>query len=188
MSNRSKFCQTCPRKLERLPDQPCPLAIERIESSRNDGKESSVGCPWAIKSADHKFCFWVLADELQDSPMPDREICDMLGITQQQLTQSFTSAVAKLESAKDTDEVRELRDAITERLADRPVDQTIYYPEQFGDPEVATEKKNTANEPESVEQRLLHDRSMPIHRSGKRRDLYGLSNKKVGERQKDKRK
>jgi hypothetical protein len=149
--------------------------------------EELLPCPWVIHSAEHNFCFWEYNKELHGNPVSDKEICKLLGITQIQLKEAYSSAIQKLQSDKDSDEIMELLESVESLSHSNQNDDTIYLPDTFREKIEDIAKKNEENieeeadaEPKKIEKRgrkPLFSPGMPIHRSGKKTDLFGLSKK-----------
>lgn len=185
MTSKSRFCEACPARLTTRPAEPCPRALERIHAIQAEGPRSKVdpdslpGCPWAINSTVHNYCFWSLAAEL-DEPLSDREICNLLGINQQTLEKTLQSAILKLQVLKDTDVMNEFVEAVMEVVATQDPDNTVYLPDSY-----TKAIEVTPDEPEEDEDAKLvddkpkrRDNSLPMHRSGNKRDIYGIYGKK----------
>jgi len=197
-------CELCPNKLGTC--DPSPMALERIHamqaesanSKRGRKKKNSAlaitsGCDWYINSAEHGYCFWSYAKEL-DETVPDKEICRLLCITQAQLRETFNSAISKLRENKDDPVIKEFIEHVLDFSANRKYDgdhltdeaqyavsdmTLIPVYEDYGS-ESKTEdqiqdeidafksgkvKKKRGRKPKS---------SMPRHRDGRKTDLYGL--------------
>lgn len=169
------MCQVCPRRLGGPPDQPCPLALERILAIQADPRSDhdGVGCPWYVISQEHNYCFWSYAETLQDSPHTDREIAELLGIPAKEVERIADEAIEKYVAAKDSPEIRGFREAVQEHAAAQQPDNTIYMPGQFR--EQVAEAGKAADEkvvPNLQDRPKRRGRSQPIHRSGLRRDIY----------------
>lgn len=65
------FWNTCPRKLDSLPDEPCGLGYE---SSKMRGN-MTPSCPWWVNSKEHNYCFWRW---LKDKSTPDGKMDPLL--------------------------------------------------------------------------------------------------------------
>lgn len=96
--NKSRFCDVCPRKLNNLPDAPCPLAMMRLELMKSGKRESPdlPGCPYAITERQHNYCFWSLADSEDFGPMTTKEIGKSLSLTSAQIEKAEKSALNTL--------------------------------------------------------------------------------------------
>jgi hypothetical protein len=188
MKKPNNFCQKCPRKLNRPPNEACPLGLEHASSFATEGKRKrdleEVGCPWGITSAAHNYCFWNYVHSVSDEdgrmePLPDAEICALLGITKATLENTLASALKKLKAVKDTPELQDFREYLIGRINVDTMDDTVYLPDSF---KVEAPLESVDEElPEDLlvqEKPKRRNNSMPLHRSGKRTDLYGLYSKK----------
>jgi hypothetical protein len=186
------FCAVCPLKLTKEPTEPCPRALERVHAIQAEGNKSKAdpdslpGCPWAINSAEHNYCFWNLYKDLDHNPIPDKEICNLLGISQQTLEKTFQSMIVKLQALRGTKVMDDLVEAIMERLATQDPDYTIYLPDSYAkatptDEEIPEEpdEDEDAKLAEEATKKPRKNRGMPTHRSGNKSDLYGLYSKKA---------
>lgn len=180
---KNKFCSACPRKLNRPPSDPCPLALERINAlqiSDEEGKrrretDNLPGCPWYVTSAEHGYCFWNLVDSPDGKidPFPDKEICDLLMLSPAQVDKALNSALSKLRAIKDQPDMQEFKELIIDQI-ERQSDNTIYLPDEFASLAAAS-----SEEPEQEE-----DYEIPEAKSKpkKKVQLYGLySQKKLDE-------
>ena len=188
MGNQNKKCTGCPAQQ----GEPCSKALDRIHSmqaemhiSKNGNLAIDSGCDWYINSAEYNYSFWNLAKDLHGSPVPDKEICQLLLITPAQLREIYSSAIKKLIELKDTPEMKEFAETIHE-LSGSNTDNTNYLPDSFRDKiaegglnenteEVSEEDENSS--PEKKKRKLKKGLGMPIHRSGNKVDIYGLSSK-----------
>lgn len=182
---KSRFCQVCPARLNNRPADPCPRALERIYAIQSEGPRSKIdqdtlpGCPWAVNSAQHQYCFWNLAAEL-DEPLSDREICSLLGISQQTLDKTLQSAILKLQ-ALDKAVMDEFIEAIRDSAESQHSDNTVYLPDSYAKAAEQTPEETEEDEDaQLVEEKKKPRRGMgmPLHRSGTKVDLYGLHSKK----------
>jgi len=175
---KGKFCDICPRRLGRPPTEPCPLAMQYIAAKVIDPKkEPDYGCPWAISSAANGNCFWSYADSIDGERVPDKEICDLLGINQATLEKVLGGALDKLKANKDSATMQAWREAVLEAAARNSQDQTVYLPDSF-----RLDAGLTGADDEELPQDPLpatppprRSRSQPLHRDGKKTDLFGLS-------------
>jgi hypothetical protein len=189
---KPKIAEVCPRGLMCCPTEACPLAMDRINALKAEGPacrrskepESLPGCPWHVSSRDHHYCFWVLAETLQDDPMTDREICDLLLISPETLEAVFQSACRKWSKLKNSEMISALRDLVAELSRQRPVDYSNYIPEDFREvlDRVESQKATTEDLPPAEKAAIRRDRGMPIHRDGHKKDLFGLYSPKTRER------
>jgi len=197
MSNSAnRFCAACPRKLSKIPDEPCPRALERIYAQQSDAGRSKSdpdalpGCPWALNSAEFNYCFWSYATQL-DEPVPDREICNLLGISQQMLDKTLKSAISKLQDLRGTDVMDGFVETVMEIAAQQNPDNTVYLPDSYSAPP-ETLQPGGEEEPDEdaklvaeVAKKPRKGYGMPVHRSGDRIDIFGLYSKKALEKAKN---
>jgi hypothetical protein len=110
-----KMDPRCPRKLDELPCEYCPLAVLRLKALRNADKEFTEeeeallpGCPWAINHQMSNYCFFnYLKDYLNESPS-DKEIAHMNSIsleTVKSVERSAIEKVKKMDIVKDEDKI-----------------------------------------------------------------------------------
>lgn len=177
------------------------MALDRINArlaDRRVDEDSLPGCPWAINSAEHNYCFWSLAKELDGDPLTDKQICQLLNITSASLDKIWNSILNKLRSKKDTQEIRDWIDLLKHKVEKQHVDDTIYMPDKFKaaeaepeeesddpDAEIAREMEELADKREKARKKLKKT-GMPIHKSGTKTDIYGLYSKKKLEEIKNK--
>jgi hypothetical protein len=106
----------CPRKLENLPCEFCPLAVLRLKALRNSEDELSEqeenllpGCPWAINHQMSNYCFFkYIADYLHNAPS-DKEIAHMNNISVDTVKNTVSGA---LEKVKNFDVIRDVDEDI----------------------------------------------------------------------------
>lgn len=195
----SKFCNKCPRKLASLPSEPCPLALERINARMADRRldeDKAPGCPWAVNSAEYSYCFWALAEDLHDDPKTDKEICQLLNITPTTLDKIEASIFEKLRARRGEEDMEQWIELLKHKVESKHVDDTIYMPDQFRsevekaqptvpeededldpDAKLAKELGDMADEKEKRRKRLQKS-GMPVHRSGTKTDIFGITSKK----------
>lgn len=192
-------CDSCAAKR----GEPCSFALERIHAmqaelnnSKSGNLQASGGCDWYINSAEHNYSFWNFAKELHGSPVPDKEICQLLLISQSQLREIYNSAIKKLIAQKDEPHMQEFLETVRELARDREAAPTDYLPESFktdlhengilsddkdGDTPYDKELDDLGIK-KKKRRKKLNGMGMPIHRSGNKVDLYGLSSNKKGKK------
>lgn len=193
----NKFCQRCPRKLNNLTTEPCPMALERINArlaDRRADEDSLPGCSWAINSAEYNYCFWNLAQELEGDPLTDKQICQLLNISPTTLDKIWNSILTKLRSRQHEPEIQDWIELLKHRVERSHVDDTIYMPDEFkskvdktpeeeedADAALAQEIEDMADEKEKAKKKKSR-MGMPLHRSGDKVDMYGIYSKKTLDR------
>lgn len=180
----SKFYDVCPRQLDCLPCEACPLALDRInaikaesaaERKQNHDAEPNVGCPWFIASSDHNYCFWSYNESLGNDPASDREISDLLLMSKATLTQEYTDAISKLTLIKDSQLIQDLRDTVMDHANNSgDVDYTTYMPNEFRSAIAKVETDGADQEPKQKVKLRKHPTGLPLHRDKRKVDLYGL--------------
>lgn len=186
----SKFQEVCPRQLKSTPCEACPLALERInaiksetasERKKKDMEEPSVGCPWFVSSADHNYCFWSYSESLYNDPSSDREICDTLLIPKPTLDKEFKSAISKLEAIRDSEAIQEFKESVMDAAISEEIDYTAYMPDEFraaiGRSSLPDEETEDAPAQKKAGRPKRHPTGLPLHRDGKKVDLWGISSK-----------
>jgi len=194
-----KFCEKCPRKLNAPPGEACPLALETVNNRIAGGRrmeDDAPKCPWAINSATHNYCFWNLAEHLDNDPIPDKEVCQLLNMSQTCVDRTLARAIQKTKALRGTPEVDHWIELLKDRINSTASDDTVYFPDHFrtsietaNEPEeilsdeekLANELDSIANEKEKKKKRLKKS-GMPVHRSESKLDIYGLYSKKTLER------
>ena len=117
MKKSRKMDARCPRKLDELPCEYCPLAVLRLKALRNSDEELTEeeeallpGCPWAVNHQMSNYCFFnYVADYLNNSPS-DKEIAHMNNIsveTVKDTTKEALQKVKEFELIKDLGESNE---------------------------------------------------------------------------------
>lgn len=172
-----KRCELCPEKLKT--NSPSPEAMERLHDAYSDesGCGGKVGCDWMIISAEHNYCFWSYAKTL-DTPIPDKEICSLLGISKKTLKDLTTSALEKLKSDENK-EMIDLLDEVTQRSVDE-VNSDEVLPHSFVNSIFETSNEETVDDESEKKIPKKKPGNLVMHRDGKKVDIFGLSkNKKV---------
>lgn len=99
--------ERCPRKLEELPGEFCPLAVLRLKALRNNDKELTEeeeaklpGCPWAINHQMSNYCFFKYTREYLNNPPSDKEIAHMNNISVETVKAVEKEALVKVKQFK----------------------------------------------------------------------------------------
>lgn len=144
----------------------------------------AAGCKWAINSAEHNYCFWEYAKDL-DAPIPIKTIAALLGMTVQGVKAELESALEKLRSIKDSPLITDLVALVGELGKNDPAVPGVPTQElQEYLEKIRQYHENNPNEdPEEFKPKKPgRKHSMPIHRDGKKVDLYGIYTDKTRER------
>jgi hypothetical protein len=155
-----------------MPTEACPEALKRLEWQETEKRGSRpVGCHWGINSEMHSYCFWVLANDIDDG-MSDRDIALLLGIEQSQVQKIYLSAIEKLKNNINSKEVQAFVSAIYEKMNSSSRANNAIPDSQIKIPITHVEEPD----PESIKKKkkLRIGVGMPLHRSGTKVDLYGL--------------
>lgn len=93
------FWNSCPRNLEQLPTEPCPMG--KPEKNKKGRVTKEPECPWWIDSPEHNYCFWsyVRANSSPDGqmePMMQNEIAKMLGCSSTKIHFILKEAIEKI--------------------------------------------------------------------------------------------
>lgn len=181
---KRRFHQVCPRKLKCTPNEPCPMAMESIESVRNK-QPDRITCPFFIKNLDSNFCFWkYMEDECPEGGVESpKTAAQLLMISEKEYNNSLKSACTKLsDNNEDMNLFREvvaeistnsIRDDIysTEMWIEEVTGKSIDdIPVDFMEPGKPGRKKSKAIQPPKG-----FSGAGAVHKSGKRIQLYGLS-------------
>lgn len=188
-----KRCHNCQAKQ----GQPCHKAQERIRAiqiSQSGGKmdDSAIGCDFFINSKEYNYSFHAMLKDLHGAPIPDREICKLLMITQAELNATFESAINKLKAIKDGSLIQEIKDLVGE-MSD-PNDNTIYMPDDLHMMQSAQDLEDKKQVEKDLEpkkrgpKKKIEGMGMPVHHSGKRTDLYFRSKKSMDHIDEDRKK
>ena len=104
----------CPRKLEELPCEYCPLAVLRLKQLRNSEEELTEeeesklsGCDWAVNHQMSNYCFFSYTAEYLSNPPSEKEIAHMNNVSTETIKEATKSA---FELIKEFDVVKDLRE------------------------------------------------------------------------------
>lgn len=178
---KNKQCESCHFNKNK---EVSPKALERIYYLQSSGSksfdiDSAPGCKYAINSSEYNYCFWEMASQL-NSPMSDKKIRSLLCINYAQLRSIYDSAIKKLTSNNDTDIMKELKDILLAKIhlnQDNSFESPDYKETEKDESEVETEE-SIIEDIEKMKRKYASMTGQPIHRDGKKVDLYGLSRKK----------
>jgi DNA-binding XRE family transcriptional regulator len=102
--NNKKMDNRCPRKLDVLPENWCPLAVLRLKAIRNSGKELSEeeetklpGCPWSIDHQLAGYCFFkYLSEYTSEKTISDMELAALLNVSIDTIKKIEKGALVKM--------------------------------------------------------------------------------------------
>jgi hypothetical protein len=105
----------CPRKLDTLPEEYCPLAVLRLKALRNSEEELMEeqeallpGCPWAINHQMSNYCFFNYVAEFLNNSPSDKEIAHMNNISVETVKETVKGALDKV---KEFELIKDLKNA-----------------------------------------------------------------------------
>ena len=122
----------CPRKLETMPDNWCPLAVLRLKAIRTAGRELTEeeesnlpGCPWSIDHQLANYCFFkYLAEFTSDKSISDIELAAFLNVSVETIKKIEKQALTKMKEHKN---FANLKTADEPVVSDSdPIDYKIY--------------------------------------------------------------
>ena len=114
MKKDRKMDSRCPRKLDELPCEYCPLAVLRLKALRNSDDELTEdqeaklpGCPWAVNHQMSNYCFFSYIKEYLNNAPSDKEIAHMNNVsveTVKEITKDALDQIKEFELIKDLKE------------------------------------------------------------------------------------
>jgi hypothetical protein len=106
-NKKRKMDPRCPRKLDSLPCEYCPLAVLRLKYLRNSEKELTEeeeaklpGCPWSINHQMSNYCFFNYVADYLHEPPSDKEIAHMNNISVETVKEVTEDAMDKIRDMK----------------------------------------------------------------------------------------
>lgn len=123
----------CPRKLKQPPAHFCPLAVARLryrDGIKDDPKrkkelnepKDAPGCPWAIRSHAHGYCFFkLMMDPTTPEKFTDAQIAHMEGLPEPAVKKIADKCLKKAANIKAFKEIKETHGdgpLVEERLID----------------------------------------------------------------------
>jgi len=112
--NDRSMDERCPRKLDTLPCEYCPLAVLRLKTIRNAGKELTEeqesklpGCQWAVQHQLSNYCFFMYIKDYLHSAPSDKEIAHMNNISVETVKSIENSIKSKLNDMPIITEIKE---------------------------------------------------------------------------------
>ena len=111
----SEMDPRCPRRLDDMPDEWCPLAVLRLKSIRNAGQELSEeeeaklpGCPWAVDHQLAHYCFFkYIAEFTSDKNISDVELAGLLNVSTDTIKKIEKSALIKMRTSEEFKEMQQ---------------------------------------------------------------------------------
>lgn len=180
-----KRCK-CPATNEAAVGVVHALQAAKISKTPIDRDSVEKESPWYINSEEHNYCFWELNKELHGSPMSNKEIANLLVMTQDELEATFQSAILKLHTNRNEPDIKDFLELIQERIntTTDTENNSVYMPSNFREKikeleheEAAElEKENEANPKRGRGRPKKKMNNLPLHRDGRKVDLFGLNN------------
>lgn len=105
----------CPRQLDELPCNFCPLAVQRLKALRHSEQELTEeeeallpGCPWAVNHQLANYCFFsMIEDFLPDRQLSDQEIAHFCNLSIEEVKKIEKKSVSKIKKTEAFKEVIE---------------------------------------------------------------------------------
>jgi hypothetical protein len=176
----TRFQQTCPRKLDKLPTTACPLAAESIEAIKA-GQPEKVTCPFFVNDLHSNYCFWKFMDEDGEAIDSARRLAQ-LNVMQEAEVKDIVNRTAEiLSNAVDAENLQLFKEAVYEAMPEVTAD--IYTQESWVEEVIGAE--GIPQEPGKPGRKKKVKIQAPkgfsgghaLHKSGKRTQLTGLSSK-----------
>lgn len=122
----------CPRRLEEMPDNWCPLAVLRLKAIRNAGRELTEeeeallpGCPWAVDHQLAHYCFFkYLTEFTSEKSISDIELAALLNVSVDTIKKIEKTALAKMREHKSFSDLKSGGEAVVGES--EPQDYKIY--------------------------------------------------------------
>lgn len=133
IKTEGRFRESCPRKLNSPPDQstPCPVAMEALEKLDQGDKEGAANlCPWTVRDHSSGLCWWRMLDRESEPIESFKEIGKLLSEPEAKVKKDFDSAMDKIKSDRNTQEVKDFMDILVEHTKSA-VDPDIYEAERM---------------------------------------------------------
>ena len=176
---QTRFQQTCPRKLEKFPNTPCPLAAESIEAIKS-GQPEKVTCPFFVNDMHSNYCFWKFMDEDGEAIDSARRIAQ-LNVMQEAEVKEMISRIPEILSSIDSEDMQLFKEAVYEAMPEVTAD--IYTQESWVEEVIGAEGlPQEAGKPGRKKKVKIQapkgfSGGHALHKSGKRTQLTGLSAK-----------
>ncbi len=99
----------CPRMLDKMPTEFCPLAVMRLRAIRTAGRELTEeeenalpGCPWAVNSQTANYCFFKHIDEFaSEQTLSDVEVAALNCLSVDTVKRVEREAMAKIRNRQE---------------------------------------------------------------------------------------
>lgn len=122
----------CPRRLEEMPDNWCPLAVMRLKAIRNAGRELTEdeeallpGCPWAVDHQLAHYCFFeYLINYTSEKSISDIELAALLNVSIDTIKKIEKQALTKMREHKSFSDLKTNGEPVVSDS--EPTDYKIY--------------------------------------------------------------
>jgi hypothetical protein len=180
MEKKRNFNNICIRGLKIPPPTPCALGRQRAESElHNKNKESHSGCPWFVNSEEHNYCFWSLAQEMDGQQLPDKEIAKLNCLETSEVERVVQTALKKLQNnVHASPEIQDWIESVIE-CGNAKDDGEQCVTSSFPIPRTGDEQPQPSP--------VRRNQTYPLHHKGDKVDIYGITSKKSGHKDKRKR-
>jgi len=176
----TRFQQTCPRKLDKLPTTACPLAVESIEAIKA-GQPEKVTCPFFVNDLHSNYCFWKFMDEDGEAIDSARRLAQLNVMQEAEVKDIINRTGEILSNAVDAENLQLFKEAVYEAMPEVTAD--IYTQESWVEEVIGAE--GIPQEPGKPGRKKKVKIQAPkgfsgghaLHKSGKRTQLTGLSSK-----------
>ena len=176
----TRFQQTCPRKLDKLPTTACPLAVESIEAIKA-GQPEKVTCPFFVNDLHSNYCFWRFMDEDGEAIDSARRLAQLNVMQEAEVKDIINRTGEILSNAVDAENLQLFKEAVYEAMPEVTAD--IYTQESWVEEVIGAE--GIPQEPGKPGRKKKVKIQAPkgfsgghaLHKSGKRTQLTGLSSK-----------
>jgi hypothetical protein len=126
-----KMDKRCPRQLNELPCNFCPLAVQRLKALRHAERELTEeeeallpGCPWAVNHQLANYCFFSMINGfLPDRQLSDQEIAHFCNVSIEEVKKIEKKSISKIRKSEAFKEV------IDEHKGDKIMDDDADYTE-----------------------------------------------------------
>ena len=113
-----KMDPRCPRALDVLPTEWCPLAVMRLRAIRTAGRDLTEeeeaklpGCPWAVNHQLANYCFFKYIKQFSGDKQPsDMEVASLNCISVEAVKKTEKTALNKIREAAQFKELKESLD------------------------------------------------------------------------------
>ncbi len=185
--DKTKLCSSCQANDSCQPSVYALNSIYEIQC-KSDAPETVQRCEWYVNSSEYGYCFWRMLEDIDGQVMSDKDICNLLLLTPAQYKEALESAILKLKKQYDAgnQDVVDYIESLFEKVKAEGDNDVIYTSQDISSVIDSTDTKEEIEEsvPKKKPRRSL---AMPVHRDGKKSDLYGLYSPKKLEELREKR-